>query len=82
MGAIASLVAGILGKLIAPLFDLLKTWGVYRAGQKQGRAEQSVADLQETARTVRTANEARANVGTELGDTERMLEPPATRGRK
>ncbi len=80
MGAIASLVAGILGKLIAPLFDLLKTWGVYRAGQKQGRAEQSVADLQETARTVRTANEARANVGTSDADLDRLLKPPGPGG--
>ena len=82
MGAIASLVAGILGKLIAPLFDLLKTWGVYRAGQKQGRAEQSVADLTETARTVRTANEARANVGGDDAAVDSMLQSPATRGRK
>lgn len=81
-----SIIASVVGAVIGPLVSLfgkaLAVFGAYRAGRSQGRLEQAVADLQETATTVRKANEGRAAVGSESSDTERMLESPATRGRK
>lgn len=85
MGGLA-IIGGLLRAVAMPLIDLfgkaLAVWSAYRAGKREGRAEQAVADLQETAKTVRKANEGRASVGSSDRDVDELLKPPSTRGRK
>jgi len=81
MGALLGLAGELFKALIGPLMGALEKWGIYQAGRKQGRAEQAVADLKETATTVRKANEGRSRVGTSDDDVDRLLRPPGARGR-
>lgn len=80
MGAIASLVAGILGKLIAPLFELFDRLRQDKVSRERGRAEQKATDLEAGLKEARDANQARASVGGSDDDVDRMLRPPGARG--
>ena len=80
-----AIIGQLFGAIAAPLLKAIgqavAIWSAYRTGRQQGRSEQAVADLKETATTVRKANEGRSRVGTSDDDVDRLLRPPGARGR-
>lgn len=80
MSAIVSIVAGLFGKLIAPLFALFDRMRQDKISRERGRAEQRAADLEAGMREARDANKARGSVGGSDSDVDRLLRPPGSRG--